>query len=507
MNIDPVYAGVLSVVPPLVAIAFALIFKEILSSLLLGIFSGTLIYSFVSGSNFMHSIELVFELMFENLSSNSSVIIFTSFLGAVSQIMIDSGGAAGFTHWAEKKIKSSKSAQLFSVFLSFICSIDDTFLCLTTGSVMLHTIQKQKVSRARFSYILDMMSSQLAILFPISSWSVAIASCISSAGLPGIELFIKSIPFNFYAIFSVLLAVFSSLINKNFKIMNKFEVSCENGKDISLIEKSESSKINTNGTVWDLIIPMLSLIIGALFIILQTGGAFSGQTDIFEIIRNANIDLSLNFGSMLAILISIFLFVPRKIKFDKFMDSACEGIKSITFINSMLILAWSITFLCKNGLSTGEFMRSIISSCNFSESLIPFSSFLLSTLLAFSIGSSWATFGILIPIISSIVSGMDEKIIVLSISGILSGSIAGVNLSPISSASLLASASAHCKHFDHVSSQIPYVLLASAVSSIGFLIAPIIDNSIILHLILISGLFISYYFLTYNKSAYNGKNK
>lgn len=498
INLNSIYAGFWSIAPPIVAIASALILKEILVSLLIGIFSGALIFSIISNLELIYSLELVFESLIKNLSDtdNAAVIIFTSLLGAVSQIMTDSGGSSGYTKWAQKKLKSSRSAQLSSVLLSFICSIDDTFSCLMVGNIMSETMNKHKISRSRFAYILDMLSSQLPVIMPISSWAAAIVSCIGASGIPGMRIFLKSILFNFYSIFSIILVVFSSITGRNFKKMRKFEIETKKGNDTSADHSYEQKKNEKlEGSIWDLIIPIFSLLIGTLFMILKTGGVFSGHVNHTQILENVNFNLSVSIGSLFAILVSILLFVPRKIKFNKFAQSIGKGIEGMTSINTMLILAWGLTYVCNSYLSTGEYIKDIILSCNIPFSFIPFASFVLSTILSFSIGSSWGTFGILIPIMASSVSGLDEKILSITIAAILSGSICGVNCTPVSSMGILASSASKCKHLDHISSQLPYALLMFAISSLGFILAPAV-NIVILYVILISSLIGSYFILT-----------
>ena len=481
MILQPIDAGILSIVPPLIAIVCALFLKEILSSLLVGIFVGTLIYSFFSNLGFVYSIKLIFDFILENLALNADVIVFTSLLGAISQIMIDAGVASGYTKWSEKRIKNKKSAQLSSMLLSLICSIDDTFLCLTVGNVMRPIMDKNKA---------------------ISSWAAAIVACMNTAGISGMKIFLKSIPLNFYSIFAIFLAILSSIRGKNFGIMKKFEENAENNNDISADSKTlseKNQKTKSDGKIFELILPVLVLILGAIFILFDSGGFFSGESKNFsEIMGNANSSLALNFGSLFSILISLIIFVPKKLKFAKFMDSICEGIKSMTFINVMLVLAWSMTAICKNCLSTGDYIKSVISSCSLSETLVPFVSFVISMFLSFSIGSSWATFGILIPIIANVVSFMDPLIIALSMGAILSGSISGVNCSPVASMGLLTSTGSGCKHLDHISSQVPYVILTSVIAAIGFILAPVIKNIFVLYLILIF-IITSVYFLLSRK--------
>ena len=505
MILQPIDAGILSIVPPLIAIVCALFLKEILSSLLVGIFVGTLIYSFFSNLGFVYSIKLIFDFILENLALNADVIVFTSLLGAISQIMIDAGVASGYTKWSEKRIKNKKSAQLSSMLLSLICSIDDAFLCLTVGNVMRPIMDKNKVSRARFAYILDMMASPLVILMPISSWAAAIVACMNTAGISGMKIFLKSIPLNFYAIFAIFLAILSSIRGKNFGIMKKFEENAENNNDISADSKTlseKNQKTKSDGKIFELILPVLVLILGAIFILFDSGGFFSGESKNFsEIIGSANSSLALNFGSLFSILISLIIFVPKKLKFAKFMDSICEGIKSMTFINVMLVLAWSMTAICKNCLSTGDYIKNVISSCSLSETLVPFVSFVISMFLSFSIGSSWATFGILIPIIANVVSFMDPLIIALSMGAVLSGSVAGVNCSPVASMGLLTSTGSGCKHLDHISSQVPYVILTSVIAAIGFILAPVIKNIFVLYLILIFIITSTYFLLSRKKLA------
>ena len=522
MILESVNAGILSILPPIIAIICALFLKEILSSLLVGLFAGTLIYSCFSGLNFIYSVKLIFDFIIENLAKNADVLVFTSLLGAISQIMIDAGVASGYTKWSEKRIKNKKSAQLASILLSFICSIDDAFLCLTVGNVMRPIIDKNKISRARFAYILDMMASPMVILMPISSWAAAIVGCMNTAGISGMQVFLKSIIFNFYAVFAIFLAILSSITNKNFGIMKKFEQEAENNNDISAdletkpeldselkleleTEKNKNknknkSKPESKGKIFELVLPILVLILGSIFILFDSGGFFSGKSKNFaEIISNANSSLALNFSSLFSILLSLILFVPKKLKFSKFMNSVCDGIKSVTFINVMLVLAWSMTSMCQTCLSTGDYIKSMISSFNISETLIPAMSFIISLFLSFAIGSSWATFGILIPIIANVAYSMNSIILVLSMSAILSGCIAGVNCSPVASMGLLASAGSGCKHLCHISSQVPYAILISVISTIGFLLAPVIKNIFILYFILIFIMTCTYFFFFFKK--------
>ena len=513
MVLESVNAGVLSILPPIIAIICALFLKEILSSLLIGIFAGTLIYSCFSGLNFIYSVKLIFDFIIENLANNADVLDFTSLLGAISQIMIDAGVASGYTKWSEKKIKNKKSAQLSSILLSLICSIDDTFLCLTVGNVMRPIIDKNKISRARFAYILDMMASPMVVLMPISSWAAAIVSCMNTAGISGMQIFLKSIVFNFYAVFAIFLAILSSVTNKNFGIMKKFEQKAENNNDISADLKTEpelelesekdKNKSEANSKIFELVLPILVLILGSIFILFDSGGFFSGKSKNFsEIISNANSSLALNFGSLFSILLSLVLFVPKKLKFSKFMDSVCDGIKSVTFINVMLVLAWSMTSMCQTCLSTGDYIKNMISSFNISETLIPAMSFTVSLFLSFAIGSSWATFGILIPIIANVTASMNSIILVLSMSAILSGCIAGVNCSPVASMGLLASAGSGCKHLCHISSQVPYAILISVIAAIGFILAPVIKNIFVLYFVLIFIMTCTYFLISGKKTKF-----
>ncbi len=470
---EPVYAGIWSIVPPIVSILFALIFKEIISSLVVGILVGTFIYGITAHIGVTDSISFVFSLLCENMSGGVSVIIFSSLLGAISEIMSSSGSSSGCANWARKKIKSPVSSQLLSLFLSFICSIDDVFMSLTVGNIMRPICDRNGVCRAKLAYLLDMTSSQLCLLIPFSSWTAAIISCIFMDN--SMEVFIKSIPLNFYAIFSVVSAVSFSFCKNNLGVMNKFQRSLSDGKDMSSLEEENNERRDDSkdSKVSDLILPILVLILVTIFMIFETSGFFSENIrDFSTLLRRTNIDLSLTFGSFIAILFCLIRFVPRKMSFEKFMSSVTEGFKSMTSTSAMLILAWSISSICKDNLMINEYIKNLIMSSSISSKFIPFISFLLSSFLSFSIGSSWGTFMLLIPIISSVFAGVDQSILILSVSSILSGSVAGVNCSPISNSGMIASIGAGCKHMDHISSQIPYALFTAFVSGISFLIYP-----------------------------------
>ena len=497
---DPIYVGFWSIVPPLVSISFALIFKEIVSSLLIGIASGTIIYSIFSHSNILSMFEFIFSLLKNNMEGGVSVIIFTSLLGAMSQIMIDSGSAAGYASWAKKRIKSPVSSQLLCIFLSFICSIDDVFLSLTVGNVMHPITDKNKVSRAKLAYLIDMMASQVCVLIPFSSWTSAIVSCIS--GSNKMELFIKSIPLNFYAIFSVMSAIAFSFCKKAIGPMEKFEISASKGKDISVSKQFIKSKDEDEkkGKISDLILPIIILIFSSIFMMINTSGFFSEHTrDFSTLLNKINMDFSITFGAFVSIIYSLLVFVPKKMSFDKFMSSVSEGVKSMTSTTLMLILAWSVSSICKDYLMINDYIRSIIYSYNVSEKLVPASLFLFSSFLSFSIGSSWGTFTLLIPIVSSVFSGMNQNTLILTISAILSGSIAGVNCSPISNAGIISALGAKCNHMDHISSQIPYALFTSFLSFISFAIIPF-SNLITSYLLSMVILVFSVIFINSRKS-------
>ena len=502
---DSVYVGIWSIVPPLVSIVFALIFKEIISSLIIGLLTGTFIYSFFSSGAGYNPLDFVFSLVKENMSGGVSTIIFTSLLGIISEVMVSSGSAAGYASWARKKIKSPVSSQLLSLFLSFVCSIDDMFLSLTVGNIMRPICDRNKISRAKLAYLIDMTASQLCLILPFSSWTAPIISCIS--GKNAMELFIKSIPFDFYAIFSVICAISFSFSKNHLGLMSKFQREVCDGKDSSRIDDDEIAKKDEkkDAKILDLILPIVVLILVSVFMIFQTSGFFSENIrDFSTILNRANMDLSITFASFVSILVCLIMFVPKKMSFEKFMSSSMEGIKSMTSTSVMLVLAWSISSICRDYLMINDYIKNIIFSANISDKFIPFMSFLLSSFLSFSMGSSWGTFMLLIPIVSSTFSDIDQRILVLSISAILSGSVAGVNCSPISNSGMIASIGAGCKHLSHISSQVPYASFTIVLSSISFLICPF-TNLLVSYLIPIVILVLFTYFL--NKKQINISKK
>ena len=493
---DPIYAGPWSVLPPLVSIAFALFTKNIISSLFLGIFTGTLIYSFFLKANLIVAFKLIFNVLEHSISSNVLVIIFISLLGALSQIMINSGGASGYTKWAEKKIKSARLAQFSSVILALLFSIDDFFSCLTVGSIMRPIMDKNKVSRAKFAYILDTMASPVCLIMPISSWAATIVACISGSGLPGMKVFLNTIIFNFYPIFAIFTVILSLLVAKDFGLMEKFQQEAKNNSDMSAVKEKqliETEKID--GKISDLVIPIFVLILASVFMILETGGFFSKNNRHFiEILGEADASLAITFGSFSAIIASFILFVPKTLNFEKFMESISEGTKSMLPAIIMLVLAWSMTSVCQKYLMVGSYIKNIIFSSNFSEKILPLIIFIFSSLLSFSIGSSWGTFGILIPIVVSVCSGIDYDLTVGTIAAVLSGSVLGVNCSPVASIGILVSTGAGCKHLDHIYSQIPYALLAGFASCIAFFILFFSKNLLIIYSVPAIFLVFMYYF-------------
>lgn len=476
--------GWLSIIPPVIAIVLALWTKEVISSLLVGILAGALIFSH---GNLMGMIETTFTVMGDRMAGNIYILIFLSLLGALVVIVTKGGGSAAYGNWAVEKIKSRRGASLATGLLGCIIFIDDYFNCLTVGTVMKPVTDKHRISRAKLAYLLDATAAPICIIAPVSSWGASVAGYIEEANIGnGMETFIKAIPFNMYAILTIIMIVIISLTKLQFGPMAKFEKNAiEKGDLFSNEETAKEETIDTynkNGKVIDLIIPILSLIVFSIMAMIYTGGGFSGEVGIFDSFGNCDSSFSLVLGSFGALVVTAVLYIPRKIlSFKEFFDCINEGVKSMVGADVILTLAWTIGGICNSEhLGTGNYVGEIVSSGAFPIAIIPVIIFVVAGFLGFATGTSWGTMALLIPIAGNICTSPETAHLALPILGaILGGAVYGDHISPISDTTILSSTGAGCNHLDHVSTQLVYATVVAGCSALGYLLMGVMDGFVI----------------------------
>ena len=475
-----------SIVPPLIAIILALITKEVISSLLLGILAGALILS--HGNPVLMTVK-TFEIMGIRVSDNVNILIFLGLLGALVVTVTKAGGSAAYGNWASQKITTRKGAALATTGLGCLIFIDDYFNCLTVGTVMNPVTDKYRISRAKLAYLLDATAAPVCIIAPVSSWGASVANYIEDAGVGnGMSTFVKIIPYNLYAILTIIMLVIVCATNLNFGPMARFEKNAiETGDLYSNTSRNKKSSfdmqdVSSNGKVYDLIIPIAALIVCTILAMVYTGGGFSGEAGFLASFGNCDSSLSLVLGSFCALVITFLLFVPRKIlSFNEFMECITEGIKSMVPAFTILILAWTIGGICSQEyLNTGGFVGALVDGATFPVFILPMITFIVAAFLGFSTGTSWGTMAILIPIGAGICSSANTAYLIYPVLGsILAGAVYGDHISPISDTTILSSTGAGCNHIDHVATQIVYASVVSACCVAGYLMLGIINNPIL----------------------------
>lgn len=485
---DAINVGLLSILPPIIAIGLALLTKEVISSLVIGILSGTFIYACHTASEpggiLVKTLDTTMTLMTDKVASNMAIILFLAFLGALVVVITKAGGSKAYGDWASSKIHTRAGAHLATSALGALIFIDDYFNCLTVGTVMRPVTDKHRISHVKLAYLIDATAAPVCIIAPISSWAASVISQMGDTGLNGMESFIQSIPFNLYAILTIIMIVVLSVMQLDFGPMAKFEKnalelgdldSSENGMAVS--DELSNLTISSKGKVYDLLIPIGSLIVFSILSMLYVGGYFEGGMSIADGFGNTDAGPALALSSFAALVLTFFLFVPRKIlKFREFMDGIGEGVKSMVGAYIILTLAWTISGVCRDLLSTGEFVGNAVSASNMPTIFIPAIIFIVAGFLSFSMGTSWGTFGILIPIIAIVCQQVAPHLTIISLSATLAGSVLGDHCSPISDTTILSSTGASCNHIDHVSTQIPYVMVVGVCCLIGYIVAGITAN-------------------------------
>ena len=469
-----------ALVPPIIAIALALITKEVYSSLFIGILAGGLLYSNFS---FEGTVLHVFEDGIVSVLSdgyNVGILAFLVILGTLVCLMNKAGGSAAFGRWAQQHIKSRVGAQLATIVLGILIFIDDYFNCLTVGSVMRPVTDKHRVSRAKLAYIIDATAAPVCIIAPISSWAAAVAGFAEDG--QGLNLFIRAIPFNFYAILTIVMMVGMALMKTEFGLMKKFEDNARETGDLFsgpnpyavMDEEMEEDK----GRVLDLVLPIVVLVICCVIGMIYSGGFFSGASFV-DAFSGSDASVGLLLGSAFALVFAVvYYMVRRAMSFRDMMGCIPEGFKAMVPAILILTFAWSLKAMT-DSLGAKYFVRDFVwSSAAGVQMLLPALVFVIGCLLAFATGTSWGTFGMLIPIVQNVFP-MDNPLSIVCISACMAGAVCGDHCSPISDTTIMASAGAQCDHVSHVSTQLPYAITAAAVSLVSYIFAGFVPNAVI----------------------------
>lgn len=478
-----VYATFWSLVPPIVAIALALITKEVYSSLFVGILIGGLLYA---GGNPEGTVLHVFSDGIVSVLSDSynvGILIFLVILGSIVAMMNKAGGSAAFGRWASRKIKTPAGAQLATIALGVLIFIDDYFNCLTVGSVMRPVTDKQNVSRAKLAYLIDATAAPVCIIAPISSWAAAVAGFVE--GEDGFSLFIRAIPYNYYALLTIVMMVGMVLMHEEYGPMALHEANARKGDLFTTgnhpyeAMDEEAAAAGDNGHVMDLVIPIFSLIICCVIGMIYTGGFFEG-TDFVTAFSQSDASVGLALGGFFGLVITVVLYMIRRVmKFRDLMACLPEGFKAMVPAILILTFAWSLKAMT-DSLGAKEYVAALVkASAGTFVSLLPAIIFLVGCFLAFATGTSWGTFGILIPIVVDAFSATDPQLMIIAISACMAGAVCGDHCSPISDTTIMASAGAQCEHVNHVSTQLPYAITAAAVSCVSYIVAGYIRNVVI----------------------------
>ena len=477
---------IFSLLPAIVAIVLALITKEVYSSLFIGIICGGLLYT---GFNVGATVSHVFgNGIIASLSDsyNVGILMFLVILGTIVVLMNRAGGSEAFGKWATEHIKTREGSMLATIALGVLIFIDDYFNCLTVGSVMRPVTDKQKISRAKLAYLIDATAAPVCIIAPVSSWAAAVSGFVEGAN--GIQLFIRAIPYNFYAFVTIAMMLLIAKYDFDFGPMRNIEDIVKNGGDdasaltaggnLSASPKVEEKK----GRVIHLVFPIVTLIVCCICGLVVSGGILDG-VNFIEAFSGADASVGLSIGSAIALIIIIlFMLATKVMNYHDCLDSFPEGFKSMVPAILILTFAWSLKAMT-DSLGAKVFVANFVASFADNSaimSLLPAIVFVVGALLAFATGTSWGTFGVLIPIVVNLFSGnLSNELMIISISACMAGAVCGDHCSPISDTTIMASAGAECNHLTHVSTQLPYAIFAAFISLISFIIAGYVRNAFI----------------------------
>ena len=470
------YGTLLALLPPVIAIALALLTKEVYSSLFVGILAGSLIYTNWNPWNMVLN---TFDVMISKIcdSWNVGILIFLVLLGMMVSMINKAGGSAAYGRWAARRIKNKSGALISTSILGMLIFIDDYFNCLTVGSVMRPVTDKFKISREKLAYIIDATAAPVCIIAPISSWAAAVSS-VAPEG-EGLSLFISSIPYNLYALLTLFTVIFMAKLGLDYGKMKTCEQNAAMGIGYPEDENTAAAE-NTRGTVMDLILPIITLIVSCVLTMIYTGGFFDPESGVYmnfvDAFAGCDASMGLVLGSFFALAVTFLLYLPRKvITFKQFADSFVDGFRAMVSSILILIFAWTLSGVT-NQLGAKVFVAELVRGAagglaNFLPAII----FLIGCFLAFSTGTSWGTFGVLLPIVCAVFP--NGELMIISVAACLAGAVCGDHCSPISDTTIMASAGADCNHIAHVNTQLPYALTVAGVTFVGYILAGFVQNA------------------------------
>lgn len=484
---EPVDAGWLSILPPILTMILALLTKEVVISLLIGIVSAATIYVVLTHRGFMDVIKVLFSVMVSRVSSNMYICIFSLLMGSLVILMKNAGGTKAFGDWSQKWIKSRKSAMFMAFIFGGFLFLDDYFNIITTSAIMTVILDRNQVSKPKSAYILHTMASNICILVPITSWAAVIITQIKECGIvEAFSVFMKSIPYNIYPMMNFILVLFTSFSGIEVGGMAMYEDNAQKGlssTDGSIQNPNVVSENSTQskGKVIDLVFPILTLIITTVIMIFYLGGGFSVRKPIQELFAAADTAEALMYSSFLTVLITFFLYIPRKlVTFREYIEHSKEGMKTMVDTLLVLVLAWTIGGVGGSLLKTGEFVGDFITRISLPLWLIPSVVFLVGAILTFSLGTTWAGFSVLIPIVVNICKQTDVKLIVPCLSACLCGSVFGDNISPICDNTILVSSCVNCSFLVHVKTETTYAVTSALLSLVGYIVTGLTDGNLLL---------------------------
>ena len=477
-----------SLLPPIVAIGLALITKEVYSSLFIGILTGGIVFAAASSSGFAGVFNTVVrDGIIANLSdkSNMGILVFLVILGIIVVLMNKAGGSRAYGDWAAKHIKTRAGASISTFVLGVLIFVDDYFNCLTVGSVMRPVTDKHKVSRAKLAYLIDSTAAPVCIIAPISSWAAAVSGTVKYVN--GIQLFIRTIPYNLYALLTLMMVVFIALSDTDYGPMKRHEDNAKKGDLFttkSTVYPEDAQPKHSKGKVIDLLLPVAILIVMCVLGMLYTGGFFSGESFV-NAFANCDACYGLALGSLGALLVIVIYFLLRRVlTFSECMDSVPAGFKQMVPAILILTFAWTLKTITSS-LEAGAFVSDLVKSATAVKVLLPAILFVVALGLSFATGTSWGTFGILIPIVTEVfkgelasvtTSGQIPSMVIICISACLAGAVCGDHCSPISDTTIMASTGAQCDHVNHVSTQLPYAMTVAGVCAAGYVLAGVVHN-------------------------------
>lgn len=476
---EAVYVGWLSIIPAIVAIGLALWTKEVILSLVIGIFSGTMIYSYAMGQNivigtFSNAIDIIIQ------SVDFSVLLLLGLLGALIYLISISGGQFALGRLVTKRVKTKTGTLLATAVANCCIFISPSFHVLSVGAVCRPLCDNAKVSRAKLSYMLDATGAPTACIAPVSTWLAGIIAFFPATGMFSNKMsaFFQSIPFNTYCIASILMVFWFCFPKHDFGPMAKYERIAEETGDLGLLNPDDKiAEGEGKGSAIDMILPLLVLIGLTVFFMLYSGGMWTEGKSVSDAMANAATTKSMCRAALATLIFTFALYIPRKIvTFKDFMNGIGKGVSSMNSIIIIITLAWGIGGTCRNLLMTGDFVTNVIQNSSFHVGLLPVSMFLISCLLSFATGSSWGTFGIILPLAFSICEKVAPGLSLICVAAVLGGSTFGDHCSPISDTTVMASGVADVSHIVHVQTQLPYALTAAAAACIGYIVAGFTAN-------------------------------